>query len=575
MSLSAIRTIATSGLAASQVQIQIASSNIANADTDGYTRKTGTQSAIVTTAKGTGTAVTAIAATVDKYLLRDLVAATSDQNAADVASSFANSLQSLFGEVSASDDDGTSLADSVADLATALSELCGTPESDILANSALDSLTALTAQLRQTSDQVQGLRADADQQIAEAVEAANDALAAIDALNDEIVADKARGLSTADLEDQRNAALQTLAANVDVSYFVSANGAMHVATASGTVLVDSQVHALSYAPAAMVTAETVFGAISVDGIDLTSSLTGGRVGALIAERDDVLPEVEDELDALATTLIASLNSAYNAGTSLPAPDSLAGGATVLAADTLSASGTTRIALVDDDGLLVSYADFDLSLYTSVGDLVSAIDGTAGLDASVAGGVLTITATSGLGIAIADIDAELGDAAVGFSSYFGLNDLLGGSGAADIAVTEAVKAGGLSTLALGTATTLTVGSEVVSHSAVLAAALSDVLDADQAFPAAGALGATTTDIATYAAEIVADVATRLTSAESRLATAEASRDALSDAYASETGVNIDEETAHLTQYQQLYAASAQVLEILNQMFDTLLDVAQSA
>ena len=235
MSISSIRTIATSSLTASQVQIQVAAANIANADTDGYTRKVASQTATVTGGVSSGTTVTAISSTVDKYLLADLVASVSDQSAADVAADYAESLATLFGTVSSSDDTGTSIADSLADFETALSSLAGTPESDILGNISLDSLTSLTAQLRETSAQIQGLRADADAQIEDAVSAVNTALETIDSLNDQIIAADSRGMSTAELEDLRNQALQELASYIDVSYYTASDGSMRIATASGTV----------------------------------------------------------------------------------------------------------------------------------------------------------------------------------------------------------------------------------------------------------------------------------------------------------------------------------------------------
>ncbi|MBU1174149.1 MAG: flagellar hook-associated protein FlgK [Alphaproteobacteria bacterium] len=575
MSFSAIRTIATSAMMASQVQIQVTSSNIANADTEGYSRKIATQIATVTGSVSSGTAITAIASNVDKYLLRDLVAATSIQSAATISESFANSLQSLFGNVSTDEDGSTSIAATIADMESALSSLSGTPESDILANVALESIETLATQLRETSGLIQGLREDADGQIADTVTNINEALETIDSLNDQIVTATARKLSTADLEDQRNQALQTLAEAIDVSYCVSSDGTMRIATSSGTVLLDSKVHALSYDPAAIVTADTVFEAITVDGKDITGTLSGGTIGALLEQRDDVLPEVQDELDSLATGLIDALNVAYNAGTTLPAPDSLTGTTSINPSDSLSATGTTRIALVDDGGGLVSYADFDLSAYTTIGDLVGAIDATTGFDASVTDGVLTIASTGGSGIAIAGIDAEIGSDSAGFSAFFGLNDLLTGTGAADIAVAESVASNGLSTATLSAAASLTAGTQVVSYSQDFVRSLTDALSEDQSFAAAGALGATSTSLAEYAAKIVADVASRASGAETGLETAQSAYGSLSDAFLSETGVNIDEETANLTEYQQLYSASAQLFEVLNAMFDALLSAAQSA
>ena len=40
-----------------------------------------------------------------------------------------------------------------------------------------------------------------------------------------------------------------------------------------------------------------------------------------------------------------------------------------------------------------------------------------------------------------------------------------------------------------------------------------------------------------------------------------------------GVNLDEEAAELLRYQQAYQASAQVIRIANELFDSLLDAAR--
>ena len=68
MSFASIRAIANSSLMATQVQMQVTSSNIANADVAGYTKKTATQVASVTGASVSGTSVTAVSSDVDKYL---------------------------------------------------------------------------------------------------------------------------------------------------------------------------------------------------------------------------------------------------------------------------------------------------------------------------------------------------------------------------------------------------------------------------------------------------------------------------------------------------------------------------
>lgn len=88
MSLNIARSIAFSGLAATQVQISVTSANISNADTTGYTKKTAGQASSVTGGVGTGVTVTGITSSVDKLLLKSLIAANSDLGAAGTTNSY-------------------------------------------------------------------------------------------------------------------------------------------------------------------------------------------------------------------------------------------------------------------------------------------------------------------------------------------------------------------------------------------------------------------------------------------------------------------------------------------------------
>ena len=80
---------------------------------------------------------------------------------------------------------------------------------------------------------------------------------------------------------------------------------------------------------------------------------------------------------------------------------------------------------------------------------------------------------------------------------------------------------------------------------------------------------------YAARIVSDFASRASDAEEVETSAETLATSLSDTIASRSGVNIDEETAKLSDYQALYSAAAQVIQAANEMFEALLSAAKSA
>ncbi len=92
MSLEIARSIAVSSLMASQVQISVASSNISNADTTGYTVKTANQVATTSGGAGTGVSITGITSSVDKLLFKSLISATSELGAANTNNDYLNRL---------------------------------------------------------------------------------------------------------------------------------------------------------------------------------------------------------------------------------------------------------------------------------------------------------------------------------------------------------------------------------------------------------------------------------------------------------------------------------------------------
>lgn len=590
MSLDIARSIAFSGLSATSVQISVTSSNISNADTTGYTTKTANQSSSVTNGVGTGVTVTGITSTVDKLLLKSLISATSDLGAADTANTYLTSLEKLYGSTSSTDDSstGTSLANSIASLESALSSLASTPSSASLQSNVISALDDVASQLRETSSGIQKLRSDADQDIASSIDDVNSDLQQIADLNAQIKQTAAAGQSTADLEDQRNTALQDLASKMNISYFTASNGDLQIYTTSGQALVDSSAHTISYTAAAKVTASTTynagssssgFSAITVNGVDITSQISGGDIGALITLRDTTLPAAQSQLDQLVQQLASAMNSVSNSASSVPAPTSLTGTTSVTSGTALSATGTVRIAVTDQSGDLVSYGDLDLSSYATVGDLVTAINGISGLSASVdSDGHLSITATgSGNGVAINEMTSSVGSSDVGFSEYFGLNDLVTGTSAADIAVNSKILSGTneLQLATLDSSSSLTIGSTVLSSgSATVVNAFYDALTDSRTFASTGGLAATTGSLADYASAIVSDVASKASQASTSYTAKETTQSTYASSLSSQSGVNLDEESAKLSTLQNKYSAASALIQAINSMYSALLTAVQS-
>ncbi len=309
MSLTVAMNAATSSLRTVQLQLSVASNNIANADTDGYTVKSATQSSVVTGGVGSGVSVSGVVSDADPYLLRDIVAAVSEDAEAATLSDVLGRLGEAFGVVSGDDEStGTSLSGLLSDVESALDELASTPESETLKTQVVNTLDDAAAALREASATVQELRTDADVAISDSIATINDALTGIDDLNEDIRLAKLSGQSTAGLEDQRMTQLQTLAAEIDVAYFIDDTGTMRVYTGSGQTLVDSRAHLLEHDSVATASATTTFDAITVNGKDITASLRSGTLAALVTLRDETLPTVQGSLDSLATDLRDTLNT---------------------------------------------------------------------------------------------------------------------------------------------------------------------------------------------------------------------------------------------------------------------------
>jgi flagellar hook-associated protein 1 len=591
VSINSASFIAYSALMATQVRMSVASSNIANADTVGYSEETANQASAVSGGAGAGVTITGISSNVDKLLMKSLVGAASDVGSANSLNNYLDQLQQLYGTPGSSTTSGTSLGNTLASLETAISSLASHPSDASLQANAVQALQAVASQLNQTSSGIQTLRGNADQDIGSAVDNVNQQLQLIGSLNSQIAQATAAGQPTATMEDQRNTALQSVAGAMNISYFTAPNGSVQVYTASGQALVDNAVHPVSYTPAGSVSQSTTysatppsgFGGIMVNGVDITSQITSGSIGALVNLRDTVLPGAQSQLDQLATQLQSSLNAVHNAGTSLPAPTTLTGTASVTASTPVSppATGTVRIAVTDSQGNLVSYADLDLTKDATVSDLVNDINkNVPGVTASLnANGNLVISSNNSAdGVAINEMTSSVGSSGQGFSDYFGLNDLVTGTGAANFSVRGDILSnpGLLATSTLDSSATLTTGNSVLPpDSATVANSLDGVLTGSTKFGAVAGLGATTTSFASYAADIVASVASQASQASTKATDQQSAQSAFSATMSSESGVNLDQETAQLSSLQNEYSAASELLQVINQMFASLLSSVQSA
>lgn len=565
MSLSSIIGAAGSALTASQTRIAVANLNVANADDLTYTRKTVTSAVSTTTQTLSDATILRVA---DSYLSKTVLKTAAAAGGDAVTDSYMQSYDAALGSTATGDDVSSLLTA----FATALSALSSGASATTKAQLAADA-SSLAQGIKSLSGEVQALRTQANTQIETTVGEVNTSLKTLASLNSQIATVTAQGGDTTSLEDQRDAALTTLSGLMGVNSYVTSDNQLRVYTTGGDALLGTTAATLGYTASSTLGATATYpGSISgilLNGKDITASQTTGELGALVTLRDTTLPAEQDELDALAATLIAQVNAVTNAGSSVPAPSSLTSAGTVSATDAFSATGTLRVAVTDSSNKVVSTQDLDLSSYSKVGDLITALNGVSGLTASIdSDGKLTIATTnSANGVALADDGA-------GISAKFGFNNLFSGASASDIGVSSKLTsdASGLPTAALSTTSTLAAGSlALASGDSTIADKLSSLLNASVSFAATGGQAAKTVSLASYAASFVSGAATMISAAATQSANSTAANEAATSRLQNLTAVNIDEELANLTQYQSQYEANAQLISMAKDLFDALVSM----
>ncbi len=430
MSLVGSLRSAMSALQVTQAALRITSNNIANLNTEGYSRKTAGTLTPVLDGQAAGVSLSEIQRTVDENLLRQIrnhIASLAGQR---TQNEFLARTQQLFGTPA----DDSSISHGITKLGTALEAAALSPNSLTARGSVVDTARRLTDQLNAMTRDLQQMRAEANQEIGRSVERINTLLADIDSLNSQIVGAKTAGDSAADLEDQRDLLIDRLAEEIDIQYFERGDGRVVIATTSGRTLLHGLPVPLTYTPAAQLSAGSTYlngiGAIGYGGagVDITQEIGSGRLAGLLDVRDQSLVDLQAEIDRLAEVLRDQINALHNDGTAVPAPSLLTGSHGLAAGDAPAMAGTFRVAVVDADGLVVESLDIDLTALAppDMGALVAQIDAMANASASFdAAGRVVITAAAGNGVAVNELDSAVttGSATMGLAHFLGLNDVL--------------------------------------------------------------------------------------------------------------------------------------------------------
>jgi flagellar hook-associated protein 1 FlgK len=330
MSLGSALANAMSGLRANQAALSVVSSNIANAQTPGYVAQSINQVEVTTGDTGSSVMVTGVNRQLNQFVQTQLRTEMSGGAYADQMASVLTQLQTAYGTPG----DAGSLETAYSNFTTGLQSLSTTSGSSSAQISTVTAAQALAQQLNATTQGIQTLRTNAEQDINISVGQANAAMTQIAKINTQLQGMNATDPTAVTLMDQRDMAIDQLSQLMDVRVSSNGNNQTSVYTSNGVELVGAQASTMSFnsqgtlnansqwtsnpatSSAGTITVKLANGA-SIDMI-ATNSIKSGQIAADLALRDKTLVQAQAQVDQMAATMASALSDKTTAGTAAPA-----------------------------------------------------------------------------------------------------------------------------------------------------------------------------------------------------------------------------------------------------------------
>lgn len=330
MSLGQALATAMSGLRANQAALALVSSNVANSETPGYIRKSLIQTATTTADYGSSVRIAGVNRELDAFVQAQLRTEMSGAAYANIRATFLSNLQGVYGNP---DSTGT-LEAAFNTLTTAIQALSTSPDSQSARIGVINAAQNIAQQLNQASQGVQALRNTAENGLASAVSTANNAMSQIAAINNQLLSGNQTDASTASLLDQRDQYINQLSQLMDIKVVANDSNQVSVFTTSGVQLVGVEAAKLTFDAQGTVTPNTFWnadpaksglGTLNIyfphgGSMDLiaTNSIRSGAIAGYIELRDKTLVQAQSQLDQLAASLSSTLSDQTVAGTAAPA-----------------------------------------------------------------------------------------------------------------------------------------------------------------------------------------------------------------------------------------------------------------
>ncbi|MBI2254262.1 MAG: hypothetical protein HYU58_06570 [Proteobacteria bacterium] len=564
MSLTGALNAAVASLRVNQASIQVLSANIAHVNDPNYTKKTLNRESLVLGESQIGSVgIASYSTAVSESLRKQLESLIAGDGASATQDELMSRIQQLLGTSS----DQAALPNLFSQFTAAWQTLQATPESKAAQTAVIRYGQQLAEEINHVAAGIDTLDSDVKDETTQAVDNLNGLLEQVFELNVRLRSASENGTERTELIDQRDALVREISQYVDVRTVERENGAIALFTPAGLSLVDGPPSKFVYDGTNLYRSED-------PKTPIESLLRSGKIRALIDFRLDnssksatvssdpateVIRKLRSQLDAVVKAMTATTGSTFSsaydaAGQSLRVE---MGFETTVQAQpaspqytTVKLSGDLRpgdVFEIDINGKIFSYTAQanDATLDAIAAKLAALVNGDATLGVSAVAGAGSIQL-----------------AGTANDTPFTVKTLANGE-------TPELRSGfftGTDRFNFQVNQSLLDGTQQLKKNSA-----SDVVNAlnstDRTFVAAGL----TVSGVSYKGMLVGIVGTSIANAKSVSDLAKFNTESLAQTekrYQADVGVNLDEELANLQVLQNAYAASARLLTVVQQLFDTL-------
>jgi flagellar hook-associated protein 1 FlgK len=352
-------TIGQTAMLAQQKAIDITGNNIANVNTEGYSRQRLNlvqNSPVRVNDLTMSTGVSAeqeIQRFYDAFVTLQINSEKESYGRWEAQKSALEKVELMFDETSE-----YGISQAMTEFWNEWQQLSKNPSGTVERTSLISSAIYLTKIFNETSDSLTAYRSDIDTSVNNVVEEINSIADKIAELNLQITEVEVTGHNANEYRDEREMRLKELSSLIDIEYFEDEMGQVSVVVGGSKTLVEKS---------------TTWDLVTIDNggvqdvywqssdgtnVNITSDIDDGELKGWIETRDTLLPGYLSELDSLAAAIVSGVNAIHSAGTTLD-------GTTTTGVNFFDPTGTTAGSIAVNSAVLAN-TDLIAAAYATEG-----------------------------------------------------------------------------------------------------------------------------------------------------------------------------------------------------------------